>query len=251
VLAGTAGRPIDFILIRESTEGLFSSRGSGKNHAVATETMVITRRTTERLMRFGFRLAQARGESRKAQGRPGRLTCVDKANVFSAMAFFRAIYDEVGLEFPQVEKDYCYVDAMALNMVRKPWDCDVMVMENMFGDILSDLGAGLVGGMGMAPSGDIGDDHAVFQPSHGTAPDIAGKGLANPLAMILSAAMMCDYLTDRRHDPAPARAARLIGRGVETFLASGTALPPDQGGTAGTSQVTEGVLRAMAAAAAD
>ncbi|NIP72518.1 MAG: isocitrate/isopropylmalate dehydrogenase family protein, partial [Gammaproteobacteria bacterium] len=142
VLAQRAGRPIDFVLIRESTEGLFSSRGTGPNRDAAGETLLITRPTTERLMRFGYQLAR----SRKGQGHAGKLTCVDKANVFTAMAFFRSIYDEVGLDFPDVEKDYCYVDAMALNLVRQPWDYDVLVMENMFGDILSDLGAGLVGG---------------------------------------------------------------------------------------------------------
>ncbi|MDH4249329.1 MAG: isocitrate/isopropylmalate family dehydrogenase, partial [Deltaproteobacteria bacterium] len=178
VLALSDVKPIDFILIRESTEGLFASRGVGSFPDVAVETMVITRRTTERLMRYGYRLAQ----QRKALGHPGKLTCVDKANIFKAMAFFRRIYDEVGTEFPEIQKEYCYVDAMALNLVRQPWNYDVMLMENMFGDILSDLGAGLIGGMGMAPSGDIGDDHAVFQPSHGTAPDIAGKGIANPIA---------------------------------------------------------------------
>ena len=190
VLADKKSESTDFVLVRESTEGLFASRGSGKNPEVATETMVITRRGSERLMRFSYELAR----SRKAKGYPGRLTCVDKANVFSAFAFFRDIYDRIGDEFPDIERDYCYVDAMALNLVRKPWDYDVLVMENIFGDILSDQAAGLIGGMGMAPSADIGDEHAIFQPSHGSAPDIAGKGIANPVAMILSAAMMCDYL---------------------------------------------------------
>jgi 3-isopropylmalate dehydrogenase len=244
VLANAGERPIDFILIRESTEGLFSSKGTVRTRDAAAETMVITRHTTERLMRYGYKLARAR----KAKGHPGRLTCVDKANVFQAMAFFRSIYDEVGLEFGDVEKDYCYVDAMALNLVRKPWAYDVMLMENMFGDILSDLGAGLIGGMGMAPSGDIGDERAVFQPSHGTAPDIAGKGLANPVAMVLSAAMLCDYLADKRHNPALEKTARLIEHGVEAYLASGQGLPGDLGGRAGTGAVTEGILAAMEAA---
>lgn len=238
---GGAAKPVDFILIRESTEGLFSSRGTGKNSEVATETMVITRRTTERLMRFGYKLAQ----SRKARGQAGKLTCVDKANVFTAMAFYRSIYDEVGLDFPDVEKEYCYVDAMALNLVRKPWDYDVMVMENMFGDILSDLGAGIVGGMGMAPSGDIGDDHAVFQPSHGTAPDIAGKGIANPIAMVLSSAMMCDYLADKHHRPELAEGARLIEDSVAQYLAAGLPLPSDQGGNASTDGVIDHILEGM------
>jgi 3-isopropylmalate dehydrogenase len=243
VLANSGDRPIDFVLIRESTEGLFASRGTRKNPEVATETMVITRRTTERLMRFSYRLAR----SRKKKGYPGKLTCVDKANVFPAFAFYRNIYDRVGLEFSDVDKDYCYVDAMALNLVLKPWEYDVMVMENMFGDILSDLGAGLIGGMGMAPSGDIGDDRAVFQPSHGTAPDIAGKGIANPIAMVLSAAMMCDYLGDKRPNATLEEAARLIETGVEGYLARGENLPSDQGGSARTGEITDLIIQEMEA----
>jgi 3-isopropylmalate dehydrogenase len=237
VLANRGGKPIDLIIIRESTEGLFASRGTGKSTEVACETLVITRHTTERLMRFGFNLARRR----KAQGHSGTLTCVDKSNIFAAFAFFRSIYDRIGLEYADIHKEYCLVDAMALNLVRKPWDYDVMVMENMFGDILSDLGAGIVGGMGMAPSADMGDSHAVFQPSHGTAPDIAGKGIANPLAMFLSGAMMFDHLADRRGDARLRRAAELIRGGVERYLAKGQRLPTDQGGPAGTSEVTERV----------
>lgn len=245
VLANPRNRPIDFILIRESTEGLFASRGSGKNPEVAAETLLITRAKTEKLMHFSYRLARRR----KAADKPGKLTCVDKANVFSAFAFYRAIYDRIGVEYPDVQKEYGLVDAMALNIVRKPWDYDVMVMENMFGDILSDLGAGVVGGLGMAPSADVGDTHALFQPSHGTAPDIAGKGIANPVAMILSGAMLFDHLADRRGDPGLRQAAQLVERAVERYLAKGQRLPTDQGGQAGTSEVTERVIAEMEAKA--
>ncbi|MFI5399827.1 MAG: isocitrate/isopropylmalate dehydrogenase family protein [SAR324 cluster bacterium] len=243
VLANPLRKTIDLILIRESTEGLFASRGSGKNPEVATETLVITRAKTEKLMHFAYRLARRR----KGQGHPGKLTCVDKANIFSSMAFYRAIYDRIGLTYPDIEKEYCLVDAMALNLVRKPWDYDVMVMENMFGDILSDLGAGIVGGLGMAPSGDIGDTHWLFQPSHGTAPDIAGKGIANPTAMILSGAMLFDHLADRREAAALAKAARLIEGAVERYLRTGQRLPVDQGGQAGTGEVVERVIAEMEA----
>ena len=243
VLANPLRKPIDFILIRESTEGLFASRGSGKNPEVATETLIITRAKTEKLMHFGYRLARRR----KAQGQPGKLTCVDKANVFSAFAFYRAIYDRIGLEYPDIQKEYCLVDAMALNIVRRPWDYDVMVMENIFGDILSDLGAGVVGGLGMAPSADVGDTHALFQPSHGTAPDIAGKGIANPLAMILSGAMLFEHLAERRGAASLRQAARLIEGAVERYLAKGERLPVDQGGVAGTAEVVERVLAEMEA----
>src|SRR5499427_275328 len=175
-------------------------------HEDARETLVITRKTSERLFEFSFKLA----ERRRKRGRPGALTCVDKANVFKAFAFFREMFDEAAQRHPKVKADRLYVDACSAMLVRRPWDFDVMVMENMFGDILSDLTAGLIGGMGMAPSADIGDTHAVFQPCHGTAPDIMGKGLANPTAMILSAALMLDWLADKHGHDGAGEAARAI-----------------------------------------
>ena len=176
-IVGADQRGIDLVVIRESTEGLFASMGKGVvTHEEARETLVITRKTSERLFEFSFRLA----ERRKARGRPGGLTCVDKANVFKAFAFFREMFDEAAKRHPDVKADRLYVDACSAMLVKRPWDFDVMVMENMFGDILSDMTAGLIGGMGMAPSADIGDRYAVFQPCHGTAPDIMGQGKANP-----------------------------------------------------------------------
>jgi len=198
-IVGAAERGIDFVVIRESTEGMFASMGKGvTTQDEARETLVITRKTTQRLFDFSLRLA----ERRKKRGRPGLCTCVDKANVFKAFAWARDIFAERAMNFPNVKTDYMYVDACAAQMVRRPWDFDVMVMENMFGDILSDLAAGIVGGLGMAPSADVGDTHAVFQPCHGTAPDIMGQGKANPTAMILSAAMMLDWLADKHDVPA-------------------------------------------------
>src|SRR3989442_1071835 len=186
-IVGAAERGIDLTVIRESTEGLFASMGKGVvTEDEARETLVITRKTSERLFEFSFRYA----ERRRARGRPGRLACVDKANAFKAYAYFRKLFDECAAKHPSIATDRFYVDACSAMLVRRPWDFDVMVMENMFGDILSDLTAGLIGGMGMAPSADIGDKHAVFQPSHGTAPDTMGKRLANPLARILSPALM-------------------------------------------------------------
>jgi 3-isopropylmalate dehydrogenase len=121
----------------------------------------------------------------------------------------------------------------------------VIVTENMFGDILSDLAAGLVGGMGMAPSGDIGDHHAVFQPAHGTAPDIAGKGIANPVAAILSAAMLLDWLGRRHDQPLLTRASQRIDAAVAHVLAEGKSLPPDQGGSASTRELGDAVAAAV------
>ena len=143
------------------------------------------------MFEFAFSLAKQRKEL--GQGK-GKVTCVDKANVFRAFAFFRDIFDKEAAKHAEIESDHAYVDALHWWMVTKPWDFDVLVTENMFGDILSDLGAGIMGGLGLAPSADIGKDAAVFQPCHGSAPDIAGKNIANPFAMILSAAMMLEWL---------------------------------------------------------
>ncbi len=240
-IVGADKQGIDFVLIRESTEGLFASMGKGvTSHDEARETLVVTRKTTERLFDFSLKLT----ERRKKRGRPGRLTLVDKANVFKAFNWQRDIFAERKTKFPDVKTDLLYVDACAAMMVKKPWDFDVMVMENMFGDILSDLAAGLIGGLGIAPSADIGDKHAVFQPCHGTAPDIMGQGKANPTAMILSAAMMLDWLADKHDHPAAADAALRIERAVDKAYASGVK-PMEYGGTDGTTAVASAVMKAL------
>ncbi len=206
----------------------------------ARETLVITRRTSQRLFDFSFRLA----ERRKARGRPGRLVCVDKANVFKAFAFFRGLFDEAATRHPEVEASRVYVDACAAMLVQRPWDFDVLVTENMFGDILSDLTAALIGGLGMAPSADIGDRHAVFQPCHGTAPDIVGQGKANPTAMILSVALLLDWLADTHKLEAAADAARRIERAVDKTYAGGVK-PIELGGGDGTAAIARAVLAVL------
>ena len=244
-LADPRAAGIDYVLIRESTEGLFAARTLTKRDGddVVLDTMRITRGTCERLFDFAFAAARRR----KRRGQRGRVTCVDKANVLPAMAFFRRVFLERASRHPDLESDCMYVDAAALRLVRAPWEFDVIVTENMFGDILSDLGAGLIGGMGMAPSADIGDNHAVFQPCHGTAPDIAGRGLANPTAMFLSAAMMLDWLADRHDAPACARAAAALTRAVEGAFADGSLLPVENGGTAGTAAIAGRVRQRLEA----
>ena len=240
-IIGADARGIDLVVIRESTEGLFASMGNGVvTKDDARETLVITRRTSERLFEFSFKLA----ERRKQRGRQGTLACVDKANVFKAFAFFREMFDEAAQRHPEVKAERLYVDACAAMLVKRPWDFDVMVMENMFGDILSDLTAGLIGGMGMAPSADIGDRHAVFQPCHGTAPDIMGQGKANPTAMILSAAMMLDWLADKHAIESAAEAAEAIARAVDQTYAGGVK-PIEFGGNNGTADITKAVLTAL------
>lgn len=243
-LADPRAKQLDFVLIRESTEGLFAGRLDTQpdNNDAAMDKMVITRPACERLFDFAFNLARQRRE----EGRPGKTTCVDKANVLGSTAFFRKIFDERAALFPELEADHCYVDAMALRMVQAPWNLDVLVTENMFGDILSDLGAGLMGGLGMAPSADIGDRQAVFQPCHGSAPDIAGQGKANPTAMFLSAAMMLDWLGRRHDNEALVAAGAKLTRAVETSFVRDRLLSYELGGTDGTEKISNQVRSRLA-----
>lgn len=231
---GGEGRPIDFVIVRENCEGLFSDRLTPRpaGRDFETDTLRITRRGAERICRAAFHLARTRRR---------HVTLVDKANVLPSMAFLRAVFDDVGREFPDVQTSRVYVDAMALFLVQRPDAFDVMVTENMFGDILSDLGAGLIGGMGMAPSADLGDEFGLFQPSHGTAPTIAGQGIANPIATILSVAMMLAWLDH----PETRRGAQLIERGVAAVLADPANRTTDLGGTLGTRAMTERVIAAI------
>ena len=226
---------LDFVLVRESTEGLFSARLSEANPAEdeVRDVLRITRHGTERVCRAAFVIARSRRR---------HLTLVDKANVLPSMVFFRKIFDEVAREYPEVTADHAYVDAAALFLVRCPERFDVLVTENMFGDILSDLSAGLVGGMGMAPSGDIGDRHAVFQPAHGSAPDIAGRSVANPIAMILSVGMLLEWLDH----PATRRGGAWIRQAVERVLSDPRQRTPDVGGTLTTGAMGDAVIQALA-----
>lgn len=248
VLADPRARALDFVVIRESTEGLFASHGKGvvEEDREARDTLVITRKVCEPLFDFAFGLAR----SRRKRGRKGVVTCVDKANVFASFAFFRKIFDERAALNSDVGADHAYVDATALFMVRRPWELDVLVTENMFGDILSDLGAGLMGGMGYAPSADIGAEHAVFQPCHGTAPDIAGQGKANPTGMILSGAMMLEWLGEKHGREEAVQAAELVRTAVDRAFVGGLK-PYEAGGQDGTREVTDAVLKALGEVALD
>lgn len=224
---------IDLLIVRENSEGLFSTRHANRSATdEVRDELRVSRRGSERLFRAAFRQAQRRSR---------RLTLVDKANVLPSMVFFRSIFDRVAAEFPDVQTERLYVDAAALQLVQRPQSFDVLVTENMFGDILSDLAAGLVGGLGFAPSGDIGDQHALFQPVHGTAPDIAGRGIANPLAMILSAGLMLEWLGG---EPCLLAAAR-IHRAVATVLENSAHRTPDRGGELTTRQLTDVVINRL------
>lgn len=234
----------DLIVLRESTEGLFASRGRGtiEDGRVARDTMEITRQTSEDLFDFAFNLARRRADKGRGQR---RVTCVDKSNVFVSMAFFRSIFDERAAMNTDVEATRAYVDASALDLIRKPWTADILVMENMFGDILSDLCGGLVGGMGMAPCAEIGHEHALFQPAHGTAPDIAGKGISNPTAMFVSTAMMLDWLGEKAGDQRLVEAGEAVDQAVWQAYADGAILPIELGGKSNNRDVTQAVLSAL------
>lgn len=244
VLAGDP--PIDYVIMRENTEGLYASRGAGVKvgEHVAVDNMVITRPGTERIVRYAFRIAEGR------KGAPAdnvrRVTCVDKANVLKSMAFFRQIFHDVAREFPGIQTEHAYVDAMTMYMVHRPLHYDVVVAENMFGDIISDLAAGTVGGLGMAPSADVSDTYGLFQPSHGTAPDIAGRGIANPMAQILSVRMMLEWLADRKSDTQLTAAARAIEAAAEVTLRDRRFHTADVGGAASTGAVGDAVAAQIA-----
>ena len=242
-LADPRAAAIDLVILRESTEGLFYSAAvHGRSEVIdnreVRDVLRITRATSEKLHRFGFELAR----KRKQRGSPGKLTCVDKANVFTSMAFFRQIYDEISVEFSDIQTDYNYVDAQALDLIRRPWEFDVLVTENMFGDILSDLAGGLVGGMGMAACAEIGDDIGLFQPAHGSAPDIMGQDRANPLAAILSGALMLEYLAHKTARPFLTDAAELIDSAVYRGFEQQRIRPLEFGGDMGTRAVTRELL---------
>ncbi|MET3505400.1 isocitrate/isopropylmalate dehydrogenase family protein [Halalkalibacter oceani] len=236
---------IDFVIVRENTEGLFSSFRGGSEivNEVVADTMMISRKGTEKITDYAFQLAEKR-QGRVLDGKK-IVTCCDKSNVFKSLAFFRKIYDEIAEKYEgAVGKDYAYMDAMTLWMVQKPQHYDVIVSENMFGDILSDLAAALVGGMGMAPSGDIGYRHAMFQPAHGSAPSIAGKGIANPVATILSGSMMLKWLADQHQHQEAREAARLIEKAVAATLGQGIQTS-DLGGTYTTADFGHAVVSQM------
>lgn len=222
---------IDYVIVRENTEGLYLSRGAGvANHHAASDQMLITRAGTERIARFAFELAR----TRTGAPRDGvqRVTCVDKSNVLRSFALFREVFDEVATEYPDIEANHIYADAAAHALVVEPDRFDVLVMENFLGDILSDLGAGTIGGLGMCPSGNIGTDASYFEPIHGSAPTIAGKNLANPISQIMSGAMLLQHTGNTA-------AADRVTSAVEAAFADGSIkILPAGGPEGGTEAVT-------------
>lgn len=222
---------VDLITVRENTEGLYSGLEHEVVPGVVESLRVVTEQASERIARFAF-------ETARRQGRK-RVTCVHKANILKLSdGLFLRTCRRVAEQFPEIEFNDTIIDAAAMKLVINPHAFDVMVMENLFGDIVSDLTAGLVGGLGLAPSANVGDGVAVFEAVHGSAPDIAGKGIANPTALILSAVLMLRYLGEDE-------AADRIEHAVRRVFAKGQTRTGDLGGTATTEQFVEAVLAEM------
>jgi isocitrate dehydrogenase (NAD+) len=224
---------VDLIIVRENLEGLYS----GVGHMISADgeraelRSVITRKGSFRILRYAFDMARRLGRS--------KVTVVHKANIMkSTSGLFVSVAREVAEEFPDIQAEEMIVDNCAMQLVIDPQRFDVIVTTNLFGDILSDLCAGLVGGLGLAPGANIGDDKGIFEAVHGSAPDIAGKGIANPTALILGAAMMLDYLgrTDQ---------AQRVRRAIRAVIGEGRHLTRDLGGDASTSRYTQALLERL------
>ncbi len=243
---------VDFVIVRENTEGLYTpTRGfldRGGTKELAIDSRVITRKGAERVIRFAFELAKTR-KGAPADGKH-RVTCVDKSNVTAGCKLFRSIYDEVAAGYPNVQKDYAYIDAFLQWLVRSPEAYDVAVTSNMFGDIATDLAAVLQGGMGMAAGGNVGDEHGMFEPIHGSAPKYAGKDVVNPTAMILATQMMLEWVGRRKKDKATIEAAAAVEKAVEAVLREGKILTYDLGGPAKCSEMGTAIARAVSGTAA-
>lgn len=219
---------IDFMIVRENTEGLYIADQEKMTDEGAVAKRIITREAESRIIDYAFKYAEENGKS--------KVTGVHKANVLKKSdGLFREIFYEVGQNYPNIEKEDFYVDATAMYLITQPQNFEIIVTTNLFGDILSDEGAGLVGGLGLIPSANIGNDGALFEPVHGSAPDIAGKGIANPIAMMLSAVMMLRYLGE-------VDAADKVDNAILKLLTDAKVLTGDLGGNATTKEVTEEII---------
>jgi isocitrate dehydrogenase (NAD+) len=224
---------VDIVLIRENTEGLYIGiehyiKIGSDPRAAAESVALITRAGSERIIRYAFDYAEKHGRK--------KVTLVHKANILkNSQGLFLDVGRMLAREYSTIEFEEVIVDAMAMNLVLKPERYDVIVTTNLFGDILSDLISGLVGGLGLAPGANIGLGGAIFEAVHGTAPDIAGKGIANPGALMLAACMMLEYLCDEPR-------AQRIRKAIEETIREGTTVTRDLGGTATTDQFTDAII---------
>jgi isocitrate dehydrogenase (NAD+) len=236
IVPGGRYEDIDLVLIRENTEGLYVGVEHyigmhGDPRAAAESVMIVTRFGAERIVRYAFEYARSHGRK--------KVTLAHKANILKyTQGLFLEVAKQVANEFPDIAWEDRIIDATAMQLVLDPQRFDVLVMENMFGDILSDLMAGLVGGLGFAPAGNIGTEAAMFEAVHGSAPDIAGQGIANPTALLLSACMMLEYV-DQHETAARIRTA------LDRVVLEGKSCTRDMGGTAGTREFAAAIVRAL------
>lgn len=221
---------IDIITVRENTEGMYSGAGQKRSddNQSAEAMSIITREGAERIVKFAFELARQEGRR--------KVTIIHKANILkSTSGLFLEVAREVASHYPDIQSEEMIVDAACMNLVMYPERFDVMVTTNLFGDILSDLCAGLVGGLGMAPGANIGDGAAIFEAVHGSAPDIAGKNIANPTSVILASIQMLEYLGMQGK-------AERIREAVRATIESGDRVTRDLGGSASTSEFTQSII---------
>jgi 3-isopropylmalate dehydrogenase len=238
---------VDMVIIRENTEGLYSGIGErAADDSRATDLRVITRRASERVIRRAFELSRER-----AKGAPGdgklRVTCIVKHNVLAGCRLFLDVFRAIAKEFPDIEPDVAIVDSFAMFVLTQPERYDVCVTTNMFGDILTDLASVLQGGMGMAVGCNVGDDHAMFEPIHGSAPPLAGRDRANPMAMVLATGEAVGWLGRRFADDRLTRAKRAIDGAVASLIERGEPLTVDLGGSAPSSVVGAAIRDAVRA----
>jgi isocitrate dehydrogenase (NAD+) len=227
----TPFRNVDLVVVRENTEDLYAGLEHEITPGVVESIKVITSRASRRIARFAFEYA--RKEGRRC------VTAIHKANIMKLSdGLFLKCAREVSSKFPGIRYEEQIVDAACMRLVTDPQAFDVLLLENLYGDIVSDLCAGLVGGLGVVPGANYGDKGAIFEAVHGTAPDITGKGLANPIAAILSGAMLLEYLGHPQ-------AARRIRNATGEVLQSGNTLSRDLGGSATTRQITDAIITAM------
>jgi len=218
---------IDFMIVRENTEGMYIADEESYTDEGAVAKRIITREAERRIIDFAFNYAVENNKS--------KVTAVHKANVLKKTdGLFKEIFYEVARDYPDIATEDFYVDATAMYLITQPESFQVIVTTNLFGDILSDEGAGLVGGLGLIPSANIGEDAALFEPVHGSAPDIAGQGIANPIAMMLSAVMMLRYIGENE-------AADKFDAAILKVLNDGNILTGDLGGSATTMELAEAV----------
>jgi 3-isopropylmalate dehydrogenase len=230
---------VDMVIVRENTEGLYAGIGE-RTPDRATDLRVITRRASERVIRAAFELSRRRDKGAPGDGKR-RVTCIAKHNVLVGCRLFVEVFREVARDYPEIEPDVAIVDSFAMFVLTQPERYDVCVTTNLFGDILTDLASVLQGGMGMAVGCNVGDDHAMFEPIHGSAPPLTGKDRANPMAMMLATGEAMAWLGHRFSDDRLHRAHRAIEAAVAALVERGAPLTSDLGGSAPQSVVAEAV----------